>query len=562
MEERDNPPGGDRRGLLALGLFVLALAWRVLFLVGFSALPTFRILHIDQRYYSAWARRIADGELLGHDIFEMTPLYAYLLGFVYRFVTTDIFVIKVMQSVVGSGSVVILFLLTLRLTRSRPAALVAGLLAAAYGPFLLYEGMIMKTFLAVFFSLTALWFLDRSRDPRPALAAVLAGVSIGLMALIRENALLLVACVPLIFLLDHGLRGGLRLGVLFVLGALLAISPATIRNYAVGGEFVLITSGGGEVFYMGQNPEADGTYRPPSFVKVNNPFQEHEEFRKEARRRTGKDLNREESSRYWFRQGLEWMRDHPGDYLRLQWHKFVLFWNHYEFPDNLNYYFMKERVGVLGVAPGFGLLAPFGIVGLLLSLRRPRRYAALHLFIAAYMVSVLLFYNFSRFRLPLVPLLLLFAGGYLAWLCHSVFRGTARERLSGLTSLPLLVLAFLFVNQDAAGLDPRSAFYEVEHEKLALSYVQTGEYAEARREFERVLEVRPSDTALLLNLALLDIRDDQEERALARMGRALAAERGDAIRVQLQLAGQIGDKEVKQRFQSAFSAAMRRLKRE
>ena len=49
--------------------------------------------------------------------------------------------------------------------------------------------------------------------------------------------------------------------------------------------------------------------------------------------------------------------------------KFVMFWNFYERPDNLNFYFMKTLAPALNYGITYGILAPLGILGIFLSLR-------------------------------------------------------------------------------------------------------------------------------------------------------------------------------------------------
>jgi uncharacterized YccA/Bax inhibitor family protein len=48
----------------------------------------------------------------------------------------------------------------------------------------------------------------------------------------------------------------------FIGGLALILVPVAGRNAAVGGEFVLTTAQAGPNFYMGNNPNADGTYAP------------------------------------------------------------------------------------------------------------------------------------------------------------------------------------------------------------------------------------------------------------------------------------------------------------
>src|SRR6185436_6477752 len=129
-------------------------------------------------------------------------------------------------------------------------------------------------------------------------------------------------------------------GVALVAAYAIVVSPATIRNYAVSGDVVLITSGGGEVFYTGNNEHASGHYRPPAFVRPD-PFFEHEDFRAEAARRLGRpagSITRKESDAFWWREGMRFVTGDPVRYLRLLWDKITTYFTAYERPDNYSYY--------------------------------------------------------------------------------------------------------------------------------------------------------------------------------------------------------------------------------
>src|SRR6185436_19117934 len=122
-------------------------------------------------------------------------------------------------------------------------------------------------------------------------------------------------------------------GVALVAAYAIVVSPATIRNYAVSGDVVLITSGGGEVFYTGNNEHASGHYRPPAFVRPD-PFFEHEDFRAEAARRLGRPVSRRESDAFWWSEGTRFIREHPGKWLSILGGKLTTYFRDYERPDN------------------------------------------------------------------------------------------------------------------------------------------------------------------------------------------------------------------------------------
>ncbi len=509
--------------LLAVSLiFAVALIYRLIYIHQFSQYPIFSILDIDQEYYHFWAKRIAAGDLMsGSEVFEMTPLYAYMLGFFYKFISTDIFTLKVVQSIAGSLSAVMIFFLAGRVFKSFAVAVVAGLMAAIYAPFVHYDNMVMKTFLTVFFSVASLIFLYRGEERSSLLDALLAGASIGLLALVRENAILLIGGVIVWFFFRLKAREALKSSGVFLAGFFLVISPVAIRNYAVSGDFVLITAGGGEVFYIGNNPEADGTYKAPPFLKTLHPFKEHEEFRQEAERLTGLELTRKESSDFWFGQGLNFIKENPGQFTWLIYRKFVMFWNFYERPDNLNFYFMKTLASSLNYGITYGVLAPLGILGLFLSLRDWRKNSLLYIFLLVYLASMLLVFNFARFRIPIVPVIMLWAAFALVWLYE---RAKVRDWKKAGAAIAVLVLLFIGVNCRFDGVRPYSDFFDTEYHKMGKAYLQLDRLKEARENYEALIRVNPSNVFGYAGLARVAMKENRNEDAVAELEKGLGVE--------------------------------------
>ncbi|MEK6758607.1 MAG: glycosyltransferase family 39 protein [Deltaproteobacteria bacterium] len=509
--------------LLAVSMiFAVALVYRLIYIHQFSQYPIFSSLDIDQEYYHFWAKRIAAGDLMsGTEVFEMTPLYAYMLGFFYKFISTDIFTLKVAQSVAGSISAVMIFFLAGRVFKSFAIAVVAGGMAAMYAPFVHYDNMVMKSFLTVFFSVASLIFLYRGEERGSLLDALFAGASIGLLALVRENAILLIAGVVIWFIFRFPAREAAKSSGVFLAGFFLVMSPVAIRNYVVSGDIVLNTAGGGEVFYIGNNPEADGTYKAPPFLKTLHPFKEHEEFRSEAQRLTGRVLTRKESSDFWFGQGLDFIKANPGQFTWLVYRKFVMFWNFYERPDNLNFYFMKTLASSLNYGITYGVLAPLGILGIFLSLRDWRKNSLLYIFLLTYLASMLLVFNFARFRIPIVPVIMLWAAFSLVWFYH---KAAVRDWKKVGAAIGVLALLFIGVNCRFDGVRPYTDFFDTEYHKMGKAYLQLDRLKEARENYEALIRVNPSNVFGYAGLARVAMKENRNEDAVAELEKGLGVE--------------------------------------
>jgi len=427
-----------------LGITAIALALRLVYIIQVGGSSLIVPEELDPGFYFQWAKAIAAGDWIGREPFVQSPLYAYLLALWIKCFGAAITPILIAQSLVGVGTVVLTWMAGRRYFDDRRGA-IAALLVALYGPFIFYEGMVMKTFLSPFLTILLALLLERAarlsagrRGPATG-AFVAAGIVFGFLTLDRDNFIVLAPLLAfLAAVLGGGLgRRGLRAAAGFAAGAVLIIAPVTIRNYAASGEFVLLTTGGGEVFFIGNNADANGLYVPPPFVRPD-PRYEHADFVDRASEIAGHPLSPMASSWFWFREGMRFVAAEPLAWVRLLARKLIHFWNWYELPDNLDYGIMQyfspllralnpalppAGMATLSLPAGggvwmpvrlhllstFGTLAPLGILGLALTWRRRRSLLPLYVLLFGYMATVLLFFNFSRFRVPVVPLLALFA---------------------------------------------------------------------------------------------------------------------------------------------------------
>jgi len=432
----------------AIAVFSLACLLRLVYLTQIASSPFFDFLQLDPAYYHDWAVAISKGDWVGKEVFEQSPLYPYLLALFLLVFGHDLYLLRVLQLGVGAVTCVLTFLLGTRLF-DRRVGLVAGLGCALYAPFFFYEGQVMKEFLTPPLATGALLLLTRSRPPSRAAQAG-AGILIGLAALVRDNFLLLLVVMAGWILYEA--RGRLAAPLPLVAGALAVLLPVGIRNYVVGGDFVLTTSGGGEVFYIGNGPYANGAYVPPPWVRSTPRF-EHEDFRKKAREVTGREMTRGEASHYWWMEGVRWLAGHPGRAALLYLRKLALFWNDHELPDNYSIYTFKRFSWLLAHLLTFGPVAALAWVGVALAWPERARLAPLYLAALGYMISVLLVFNFGRFRLPMVPILLVMAGRGVVglWELASRRRGAA---LAGTGVLLAALIPLLYIDWSSAAEEP------------------------------------------------------------------------------------------------------------
>lgn len=250
--------------------------------------------------------------------------------------------------------------------------------------------------------------------------------------------------------IDGGVfRDALAVGLVFGVGAAAVIAPVTMRNLAEGDEFVLITAHGGINFYIGNNPHADGWYKTPAGLEGS---QEGliRSGRKKAEKETGQSMTHGEASSWWFGKAKDFIVENPLDAVGLFLRKAGLFWSDYEKPLEGNIYYMETHSSILRLMTiGFGVVAPFALLGLLLLIPRWRTGAGLAaLFVAAYMATLVLFFVTSRYRIAALPFMLLLAA-HAAWWCLA--RLKERQWKAAVPALVLLAAGFFLSNAPLFG---------------------------------------------------------------------------------------------------------------
>jgi tetratricopeptide (TPR) repeat protein len=434
--------------LAALGLFVFALAARALHGLQLRSAPFFDLKLGDARSYHSWAQQIAAGDWLGSSVFYQAPFYPYFLGALYAAVGEDAAVVRAAQSLLGASACVLLADAGRRLF-SANAGLLAGLLLAVYAPAIFFDGLVQKASLGSFLLCLALWFIARLCErPRVGDWAWL-GVVLGALVLTRENALVIVGVIAAWLWIHFAGEGARRwaFSAALLLGVLATLLPVTLRNYAVGGEVQITTSQLGPNFYIGNNRDAQGVYMPLQRGR-GDPLAEQRDAKRLAETAVGRELTPGEVSSYWLERSFEEMGEDPARWLALMARKWRLAWNaaeigDTEFQEQHARYSLPLRAA--GRIAHFGWIAPLAVLGLWVTWTDRRKLWILYALFAAYTASVVAFYVMARYRQPLVPLLLLFAGAGGAGALRALREASLGERVG--VALAVAATA-LFCNLD------------------------------------------------------------------------------------------------------------------
>jgi tetratricopeptide (TPR) repeat protein len=525
-------------------VFAVALAIRLVHLLQIRNAPFFDILLGDARGYDEWAQRIAAGDWIGKEPFFQAPLYPYFLAAIYRTMGRDLFAVRICQAIVGASSCLLLALTGRRLFSPR-VGLIAGLALAAYAPAIFFDSLLQKSGLDVFFMCLSLWILSGLvDDPARRRSWFALGLALGGLSLTRENAMAVVVVVVMWALVEGRRTVATRFGALacFAVGLAILMLPVVAHNYRASGELYLTSWQAGQNLYIGNNPSANGTYAPLRYGRVS-PEYERQDAIDLAERALGRPLTPREVSGYWTQQALDYITSHPAGWLQLMGRKFVLLWNAREAVDTESQQTYAEwslPLTMTGWITHFGVLVPLAVLGLYASRTDWRRLWVFYAIAVAYSASVLVFYVFARYRLPLVPILILFAANGSVAIPGLVrnLRGdrppAAAPRGRGKKAaapaavarparawgvLAAIVVAAIFANWPALSASTMEAITE---NNLARALEMNGRVDDAIAHYERATTLDPAYAPSYNNLATALRAQGDLNRAIANYQKALA----------------------------------------
>ena len=228
----------------ALGM--VALLPRLFVAIAWAREPVW-----DGHYYHLGASRIADGlgyseDVLSHGVLLWKPWthypvgYSALLSLFYRVFGSHLLVAPLLNALLGAATAILVHRIALSHlgpTRAR----VAGGMAALHPGLIAYCPLVMTEIASAFLLVLLVWTLLHFRGRW--LAAILGGVLLGMLTLMRPASLLL---LPLIAMSEPRpfARAALRTAVTLVV-ALLLVLPWTARNCVRMDGCALVSTNGG-----------------------------------------------------------------------------------------------------------------------------------------------------------------------------------------------------------------------------------------------------------------------------------------------------------------------------
>lgn len=426
------PPSRKPGAFRAAGGVALAAAGvRLAYLLSTAGNPFFRHPVLDAAYYQEWAFRLAASGFHFFADYQGNPLYPYFLALLIRLLRAGPLLLRIVQHGLGVATC-LLILHSGTVLLGRKTGILAALIYAFYVPAVFYEGWLLPASLTAFLAAAFLAALLEADRVKKSWGWIGAGAFGGLLTLTRPT-LLPVGGLVWLLAASRGLPRR-RAGALGLLaGLVLVLAPATLYLGRGWGGTISLSPHGGANFYIGNHPEAPGYSRIPPFAR-GSPALQHEDFRREAERRTGRSLTPVESSRFWFREGVGFIAASPLRFLRLAVLKVYYFFSSTSFADNYHLPFFRSFFPLLRFPLNFHLLSTLGLLGVFTGWKKRRELSLLYLLTLSYLSSIAFFFVTDRFRLPAAPFFALFAAA-----AASAFYRAARRRQAA-RALPIALL--------------------------------------------------------------------------------------------------------------------------
>jgi Tfp pilus assembly protein PilF len=505
----------DRRFNIALLVILLVgLALRIAYLLAQpTSDPYFSQPAYDGAYYIDWARALAAGEPGPEGAYYLAPLYPHLVAALIKTTGGGFGLLYMLQQLLAVGAAAVMARAGRR-ALGEPAALAAAALFLLYHPIIFFSSRPLGEALALFLLVGSLGAALRRSPASGALAGLLAGLA----AAARPNLLL----VPLLWAAGEGTAGRWKRASLMLACTALAIMPWSVKNFAVSGHAVLLSSNGGITAYHGNGPGARGLFTLPQGFSGEVRSQ-REEATLQARIRSGMELDAVEADGWWGRQALRERLASPGATLVLLIKRSLLTLDNHEHGLDYAPTLDANPWRPLAIAP-FALLVGLAAAGVTLrGFRGSGGWALWGALLACAAVPVM-FYVSSRYRLPLAALLTIPAGCGLAGLL-GLFSGASRERrwIAAGVGAGLCVVSFLVPFDDL-----KRTVVAQGRANRAVHLMRAGDLDGAEREARRALAQGSQSSVVLYNSAVVLLARGLAEEAEALHRRALQIDPGNA----------------------------------
>ncbi len=393
-------PENRKAFIIVLAIFLAALLLRIVY-----------VFTLDNAYIGLWddegwdiAKNLAEGKgyVMGYHIDGLRsfrpPVFPLFLYGIFVIFGQSLLITRIFLAAIGAIIPLVIFFLGKKLFDFM-SGIIAMAIAALYPVFIYWSGYIGPETLAILCLALAILFLVRIENG-PVYYAIFTGVCIGIFSLTRSvgHGFLPLFLIWLAATFKRK-KQALIAGCIILAAYSLVISPWVIRNYKIHHRFVLASTEGGITLYSANNPNV--------LTKGRGDFYVPDGIAAEVA-----NLSEAEGDRYFYKRGLDFIKNHPKVYMRLVFERAISFWRLYPRITGA-----EDSYGPIHVLIMLFTDTPiifFGFLGLFLLYGKEKKYAFLVLLILSYLtVASMLIRSCIRYRALIMPCLIILASSLL-----------------------------------------------------------------------------------------------------------------------------------------------------
>ncbi len=484
---------------ILIGIFTLALAIRLIYISQLISTPIYSGLVLDTEAFDNLATHILNHNFTHPDFMYVNPFYPFFLALIYFIFGTHHLAVVLVQTLLDATSCLMIYFIA-SYFYDKKVALISAFIYACYGLAIFYTGLLLAPILIIFMILIFTAFFVQAEKKQHHYQYIVSGIFFGLITLARPNIIIFLLMIPFWFLFKNkkkkNKKNQLQGMILFFAGTLIALIPIATRNYFIEKRFSPFSVHGGINFYLGNNPNATGIFMSPEGISYS-PVEQIKSSILLAERETGQELSIHQASQYWFKKGLQYILDNPYHALKLYMKKMALLWRKEEIPLNINYSLCQTVLPILRFPFfSFGLIAPFALLGIIFSIKEKNIF--IPLFVLSYTTSVIIFFISARYRLPIVPFLIICAT-YAIFQFVNLFINKKRRALM----LFSIILIFLYIGINIKSRHFQPVFRTTDYNNLGVAYYNRGQYEKAIEEFNKIILIDSNHVQAHFNLGLV-----------------------------------------------------------
>ncbi|THK41187.1 glycosyltransferase family 39 protein [Methylophaga sp. SB9B] len=264
-----------------LYILIVALALRLLWLALIPVVPV-----SDSIMYHEFAKSISAGNGYAYPEGHLTAYWPVGTPAIYAFLFTvfgeSFLIIAIFNLIVGLLTLVLMMALA-KLWFNEPTAYIVGVIYALWPSQIQFTTILASETIFNVFILLGIFFWYRPESNKYS-NWIIASVFFVAAAYVRPIALLIpFIIIGLSFLRGFDFKKVFSSAIITVITMAILITPWAVRNYNLFGEVVLISTNGGPVFWMGNNPDSTGEYMPlPEDLYFESETERADYFKSEA----------------------------------------------------------------------------------------------------------------------------------------------------------------------------------------------------------------------------------------------------------------------------------------